>query len=411
MNGDVFSPTNILIPEGVSPEVWSVVACDQFSSDKGYWERVRETVNGAPSTLELIVPEAYLEEINEEAATSKISATMVDYLEHGVLREIKDSFIYLERTLSDGSVRHGLVGAIDLEEYDFKPGAVAIKASEGTVIERLPPRIRVRKAACLELPHVMVFIDDKEATVIEPLSGKTGKLPLLYDFDLMEGGGHIRGMQVSGQDAEGVLEALRALRNKATQDCGGMLMVIGDGNHSLAAAKVYWDELKQGLSAEDRETHPARRALVEINNVYDDAISFEAIHRALFNVDADDVLTAFEKDLSKGEDYILKWASRGRGGTIGLSAACIGDMLFDLQTCLDGYIKRTGCGIDYIHGEAETLELAAGERCLGLVLPAMDKSELFATVAAGRVFPKKSFSVGHAQDKRYYLECRVIREQ
>jgi len=400
---DVFTPTDILLPEGVAHEKWSVVACDQFSSERDYWERVRERVAGSPSTLNMIIPEAYLEEIDEEAEIKKVSAAMDDYLDRGILREVKDSFVFVERTQPDGRVRLGLVGAVDLDEYDFSRSDAAILASEGTVLDRLPPRIRVRRAARLELPHIMTFIDDKDRTVIEPLSAIRDRLPPLYDFDLMEGGGHVCGMQVTGEDAKAVAAALRALHEKS-----GMLMVMGDGNHSLASAKVYWDELKQGMGEAEREAHPARRALVEVNNVYDPAIDFEAIHRVLFEVAPDGFLEEFVNAIPKGADYELRWVAGGRSGAIGVAAACIGDMLSDMQTFLDGYISRTGCRVDYIHGEGTVKRLAAEERSFGLILPAMEKSELFGTVAARGVFPKKSFSVGHARDKRYYMECRAI---
>jgi len=400
---DVFAPADILIPEGVPPEKWSVIACDQFSSERDYWERVRERVAGTPSTLNMIIPEAYLEEIDEEAEIGKISAAMDDYLSRGVLREVKDSFVFVERTQPDGRKRLGLVGAVDLEEYDFSRSDAAILASEGTVLERLPPRIRVRRAAGLELPHIITFIDDIERTVIEPLTEIRDRLPLLYDFDLMEEGGHLRGMRLTGDDAGAVTAALRALHEK-----NDMLMVMGDGNHSLASAKVFWDELKQGLSEAEREAHPARRALLEVNNVYDPAIDFEAIHRVVFDADPGDLLAELKNAMPEGTDYELQWVSGGQSGTIGVSAGCIGDMLSAMQASIDGYAKGAGRRIDYIHGEDTVRRLAAKEHTFGLILPAMEKSEFFATVAARGVFPRKSFSVGHARDKRYYMECRKI---
>ena len=403
MKKDVFIPADILMPAGVAMEKWSVIACDQFSSDRGYWERVREMVNGEPSTLNMIMPEAYLGEIDEAESSEKIRAAMDDYLRRGLFNEVKDSFIYVERKQTDGHVRRGLVGAVDLEEYDFRSRQASVLASEGTVLDRLPPRTRIRRAARLELPHIMAFINDEHFTIVEPLVKKADSLPLLYDFELMEGGGRIRGMRVCGNDAGDVIAAMRALHEK-----NGTLMVIGDGNHSLAAAKVCWDELKQGLDAGERENHPARFALLEVNNVYDPAINFEAIHRAVFRVNPAEFAAEFEKAMPGGGDYKLRWTSRGGGGVIGVAADCIGDMLTAVQTFLDDYVQKTGCGVDYIHGEEAVEELAKGEGCLGLILPAMDKSELFGTVTTKGVFPKKSFSVGHARDKRYYLECRDL---
>ena len=418
MINDVFSTADILIPEGVSMEKWSVVACDQFSSQREYWERVREYVGEEPSTLNMIIPEVYLDEIDGEKKTGEISEAMDEYTERGLLRAVKDSFVYVERTLTDGRIRRGIVGAVDLEEYDFSGGAAAVLASEGTVLERLPARIIVRRNARLELPHIIAFIDDKAATVIEPLSEKTGGLTPLYDFDLMDAAGRVKGWRVSGAGAEAVKAAVRELGAEGApgaQDTPGapgvnsqMLMIVGDGNHSLAAAKVYWDEIKQNLSETEREEHPARRALVEVNNVYDSAISFEAIHRVVFNVDPAQFVSTLKSALPGGDDYELRWISHDGSGLIGVAASCIGDMLTLVQEFLDRKTASSGCRVDYIHDADAALRLAKQERCIGLILPAMDKSEIFKTVASRGVFPKKSFSVGHAMDKRFYLECRSI---
>ena len=400
---NVFVPADILIPIGISMEAWSVIACDQFSSEREYWERIHKFVGDKPSTLNMIIPEAYLEEIDEEKEITKIGSAMEKYIKSGIFGENKESFVYVERTQPDGRVRKGIVGAVDLEEYDFTGVSAAIRASEGTVIDRLPPRIRIRRAAPLELPHIITFIDDKEGTVVEPLAKIADNLPVLYDFDLMEGGGHIKGMKVSGRDAENVMTAMRALNEK-----NEMLMIMGDGNHSLAAAKVYWDELKKSLNDSEKENHPARRALVELNNVYDPAISFEAIHRVLFNVDAKAFIDAFENAVPRGTDYTIRWSIHDKSGEIGIKAECIGDMLTIMQEFIDEFIKNTESTVDYIHGEESTVKLARDKRCVGLVLPAMDKSDFFETVEKRGVFPRKSFSVGHAEDKRYYLECRDI---
>ena len=385
-------------------EAWSVIACDQFSSEKEYWERVSKIVGDKPSTLNMIIPEAYLEEIDEEKEIGKISSAMKKYLDSDIFREYTDSLVYVERTQPDGRIRKGIVGAVDLDEYDFTGVTAAIRASEGTVLDRLPPRIRVRKAASLELPHIITFIDDVNETVVEPLAKIAANLPLLYDFDLMEGGGHIKGMLVKGDEAENVMKAMRALHEK-----NDMLMIMGDGNHSLAAAKVYWDELKQNLNESEKEHHPARRALVELNNVYDPAISFEAIHRVLFNIDPEKFIKDFESAVPGGTDYVIHWSSKTGGGEIGVKADCIGDMLTIMQDFIDDYIKDTESVVDYIHGEDSTVTLSKGDRCVGLILPAMCKSDFFETVEKSGVFPRKSFSVGHAQDKRYYLECKKIK--
>jgi len=403
MKEHIFRPTNVLLPEGVSMEKWSVVACDQFSSEHDYWERVQEIVEQAPSTLSMIIPEAFLEDIDEEQETKKISETMAAYLAKGLFKEIPNSYVYVQRTQPDGRIRHGIVGAMNLDEYDFAATTTPIRASEGTVLDRLPPRIKIRRMASLELPHIMTFIDDADDLVLGPLAKKAESLPVLYDFDLMEGGGHIKGMMVTGADAEKVMEAIQTLNEK-----NDMLMVIGDGNHSLAAAKVYWDEIKKTLSEDERQKHPAGYALVEVNNVYDKAIDFEAIHRIAFDVSPKEFISAMEKAMKPGSDYIVHWVTKDGEGQIGIAADCIGDMLTEVQKFLDEYAENPGCRIDYIHGEDSVRKLAYSENAVGLILPAMEKADLFDTVAVSGVFPKKSFSVGHARDKRYYLECRKI---
>ena len=415
MKKDVFMTTDILLPgRGVAPEVWSVVACDQFSSEREYWERVRRRVGESPSTLNMIIPEAYLEGIDEREEIARIGAVMDDYLGRGLLREVEDSFVYVERTVSGGQVRKGLVGAVDLEEYEFSSGDAAILASEGTVLDRLPPRIRIRKAASMELPHIMTFIADKDASVIEPLAKKAGSLPVLYDFELMEGGGRLKGWRVCGSDALEAMAAMRSLHGRSKT-----LMIMGDGNHSLAAAKSYWDELKQGLSGAEMETHPARRALLEVNNLYDHAVTFEPIHRVIFGVDkaafTDEFINALHFDGNTGMEYALQVTSLDapnaqlRTADVCARAGCIGDMTDAVQTFLDGYVSRSGGRIDYIHDADAVERLVMSEGCVGIILPGMAKSEFFDTVAARGVFPRKSFSVGHARDKRYYMECRGIR--
>ncbi|NLT14526.1 MAG: DUF1015 domain-containing protein [Clostridiales bacterium] len=386
---------------------WSVIACDQFSSERGYWERIKETVGAAPSTLKLIVPEAYLGEVDTARSAADIAAKMGEYLQAGLLKPYGNSFIYVERTISDGRVRRGLIGCLDLELYDYTPGAAApVRASENTIVSRLPARVDVRRLAPLELPHIMALIDDSKCRVIEPLGKKTDALEKVYDFALMEGGGSIRGWRVTGDDIREVEEGLRCLGEKSA-----VQIIIGDGNHSLAAAKTYWDEIKSGFGEEERRTHPARFALVELNNVYDPAISFEAIHRVVFNTEPEALLMKLKKALpiAAGEGYQLRWSTAEGQGTIQVDAPGIGRLIELLQTFLDVYANGTGCEIDYIHGDDSVLSLTKEKGSIGFLLPAIDKSDFFKTVADGGVYPKKSFSIGHARDKRYYLECRAIK--
>lgn len=406
MTENAFLPADILLPRGADMTKWSVIACDQFSSERSYWERVRETVASAPSTLDLIVPEAYLDEVNTAESAVAIAAKMRAYLSDGLFKAYENSYIYLERTISDGRVRRGLVGQLDLELYDYTPGATApVRASEKTIVSRLPARIDVRRQAALELPHIMALIDDRDCRVIEPLGRQIDGFEKVYDFTLMEGGGAIKGWRVTGEAAGAIEDGLRCLtENSAVQ------IIIGDGNHSLAAAKGYWDEIKGGLSSKERLTHPARFALVELNNVYDPAISFEAIHRVVFNTKPELLMEQLKKALPIAhEGYEICWVTAAGKGSLRVEAASIGQLIELLQTFLDEYVKNTGSVIDYIHGEDSVISLSEEEGAIGFILPAMDKSDFFQTVAAGAVFPKKSFSIGHARDKRYYLECRSIK--
>jgi uncharacterized protein (DUF1015 family) len=428
----LFIPADILLPnENILPELWSVVACDQFSSEREYWERVKERVGESPSTLNMIIPEAYLGEIDEEGEIRKISYFMEKYADQGVFRVIENSFIYVERTQIDGKVRSGLVGALDLEEYDFSvtdAGAAssAVLASEGTALDRLPPRIRIREAASLELPHIMIFIADIDKTVIEPLAKKTEGLEPLYDFELMEGGGRIRGVRISGHYSIDVMKALNDLheRKKAEspQQC---LMIMGDGNHSLAAAKSHWNEIKTSLTDAEREAHSARYALVEINNLYDSAIGFEPIHRVVYEVDAEKLVsdisnislsenfdgeTAKEKVCSKApsNNYCLQILSSYGEKTVTIGANSASELIAEVQFLLDEYIARFGGRIDYIHDTGTLRKLVNDDNCVGILLPAVSKQEFLDVVTARKIFPRKSFSVGHARDKRYYMECRRI---
>ena len=402
---NAFWPADILLPTGIDMSKWSVVACDQFSSEPGYWAHVDNTVGQSPSTLRLIVPEAHLDMVDTQKSAGDISAQMAAYLNDGLFGTLKDSFVYVERAVSSGEIRRGLVGMLDLEAYDYAPGAqTPVRASEKTIVSRLPARIDVRRRAALELPHIMALIDDRDCRVIEPLAAKRDRLEPVYDFRLMEDGGTIRGWRVSGGDAGEVVAALGGLTSDS-----GVQIIIGDGNHSLAAAKVYWNELKAAAGTSVTADHPARYALVELNNVYDPAVRFEAIHRVLFRVAPEAFVTELTRALPSGAGgYALRWHSAAGSGELTVAAGSIGEFIERLQTFLDDYVARTGCGIDYIHGDESLKKLAGDSGCVGLEMPAMDKSEFFKTVGNGAIFPKKSFSIGHAGDKRYYLECRRI---
>jgi hypothetical protein len=420
-----FTPADILLPaDDIALGLWSVVACDQFTSEREYWERVKSKVGESPSTLKMIIPEVYLEDIQEESEIGKIRCVMDSYINDGVLYEIKDSFVYVERTLSDGQVRKGLVGALDLEEYDYSLGdlgdsaVAAVLASEGTALDRLPPRIRVRQAATFELPHIMVLIADKNQTIIEPLENKSKELAPLYDFELMEGGGRLRGTRISGSDSGDVMKALSILHDeKKAEKPPQCLMIVGDGNHSLAAAKNFWNEVKNNLNADEIEAHPARYALVEVNNLYDPTISFEAIHRVVMDIDADKFVWAFSAAMASAKiggvgsvanTHTLRILFLSGEKSVTVAAESASALIAAVQEFIDEYISKSGGRIDYIH-DIDTLDsLVKGGDSVGILLPTVTKQEYLESVAARNILPRKSFSIGNAEDKRYYMECRRI---
>ena len=398
---DVFLPADILLPKGRDLARWSVIACDQFTSEGAYWEEADRLAGEAPSALRMILPEAWLGTERGEAAEERIAGTMEAYLRDGLFEELPGSYIYVERTQPDGRVRRGLVGALDLESYDFAPGTrAAVRATEATVEERLPPRIRIRAAAALEMPHVMLLADDRDDRVLGPLAAAKHRMKKVYDFDLMLGGGHLSSRLVRGALQDTVRAALASLgepelqREKygAAAENGPMVLAVGDGNHSLAAAKRLWESVRGDLSPEERLTHPARFALAELVNVHDPALDFEPIHRVIFDTDA----AAFPEALREA-----------RAGWDG--AAPLGDRVAAADRFCRAYIAAHGGRVDYVHGDAEAAEMGARPGCGAVLLPPVEKDGLFLSVLLNGSLPKKSFSMGTARDKRYYLECRRIR--
>ena len=404
MNKTGFSPADILLPAGGNYETWAVVACDQFTSQPEYWERVEETVGDQPSAFRLILPEAQLSDGHTEEHIAKINQTMLEYQEQGVFQEYPDSMIYLERVQSDGRVRCGVIGKIDLEEYDYSPDSSSlVRATEGTVLDRIPPRQAVRRNASLELPHIMLLVDDPEDRLIGPLKECD---QVLYDFELMEGGGHARGALLSDAQKQAVQETLSYLAEGQP-----LLFAVGDGNHSLASAKAHYEEEKaKGLPSAEL----ARYALVEVVNLYDDALEFEPIHRVLFDVDPEDVLKELAETYpgtheGEGEGHSIRYAWEKGEGVLTVPGPKAQLEVGTLQTFLDDYLKKKGGRIDYVHGDDITIELGKKPGCLALLLPAMDKHDLFRSIAADGPLPRKTFSMGHAADKRYYIEARRIK--
>ena len=416
-----FSPADILLPKEADMTKWAVVACDQFTSEPEYWEEVENIVGDAPSARRLILPEAHLNDADVEDQIAAINRTMEEYLKKDIFETYPDALIYIERSQSDGSIRHGLIGKVDLDCYDFTPGSGAlIRATEGTVLDRIPPRVKVRKDAPIELPHIMVLIDNPEKTVIEPLTADTAAMKPVYDFELMMNGGHIKGWLLNETQKAAVAKALQDLAAPAVQeakyglkDAAPLLYAMGDGNHSLATAKRCFEDLKEKLGEKAYES-PARYALVELVNNHDDALVFEPIHRVLFGVEPQAVLEGLKAyypgaQEGVGEGHVIRYCYGDTSGAITIPHPAVQLEVGSLQNFLDAFKKDHPFEIDYIHGDDTVRRLAAQPGALGFFLPAMGKEQLFKTVMADGVLPRKTFSMGHAQDKRYYIEARKIK--
>ena len=362
-----FYPADILLPKEADMEKWAVVACDQFTSQPEYWEAVEKTVGDAPSTLRLILPEAKLGDPNVDEHIAGINAAMKEYLDEGVFKTLPESLIYIERRQSDGKIRHGLIGMVDLDQYDFTPGSGAlIRATEGTVLSRIPPRVRVRQDAPIELPHVMLLIDDPKGSVIEPLTAQSGEMEKLYDFDLQQGGGHLAGWRLTAEQIDGVADALAALctpeameEKYGLRDAEPLLFAVGDGNHSLATAKACYENLKKVTPESQWKDLPARYALVEVVNNHDDALQFEPIHRVVFGADPETFMAEFRKAYpnvheGKGQGHTIEVCWAGHDGFITVPDPRMQLAVGTLQSFLDEYLKAHGGEVDYIHGDEVT---------------------------------------------------------
>ncbi len=422
MINKVFLPADICVPRNVDMCLWSVIACDQYSSQKQYWDGLDQEIGLAPSALRLMFPEAYLGIKDTRQEAKKANKTMRKYLSEGIFEVLKDAYIYVERTLANGSVRKGLMGTLDLEYYDYHEGSIApVRATEKTIEDRLPPRVEVRKDAPIEMPHVVVFIDDPDYTVIEPLAKTCNDTDnKLYDFDLIGGGGHIKGWNVT----EKISQIQQAIDRLSNQDVlvnkygkeikSPVIFAVGDGNHSLATAKVCWENIKSTLSKEQKRTHPARFSLVELVNIHDPSIMFEPIHRVLFDTNTADFISEAEKFFSaKSKDvdsvHTIKFITSKEVKEYAVKGLAIGEVIGLADEFCQSYIASNGGKIDYIHDDKSAMEMADRPSCAGIMLPKMQKSELFTSIMSSGTFPKKSFSIGHAIDKRFYLECRKIK--
>ncbi|MGB8253744.1 MAG: DUF1015 domain-containing protein [Anaerolineaceae bacterium] len=425
---------DILLPKpDIDHRKWAVIACDQFTSEPDYWKSVEKLVGDAPSTYHLILPEVMLGTAQEQQRIQTTQAAMRRYLQDGMLVEHR-GMILVERQV-DGRTRKGLMLALDLEQYDYSAGSqTLIRATEGTIVDRLPPRMRIREGAELELPHILVLIDDPKRTVIEPLYAERPRLPKIYDFDLMFDSGHLTGYSLKDEKLESqVVNTLEMLAEPGDfKDRYGLqgeervlLFAMGDGNHSLATAKAIWEKNKSSVGL----NHPSRYALVEIENVHDEGLEFEPIHRILFGVTRDltaDMQQYFNNTLNvtsladpkslfdhingtSANRQVIGVLAGGVASVIEFKQPSANLVVGTLQPFIDQYLKDHHAGkVDYIHGDEVVERLAAVPGNVGFYLPGMDKSELFRTVILDGVLPRKTFSMGEAREKRFYMECRKI---
>lgn len=429
MSEACFTSADILLPAaGVPLDPWACIAVDQFTSQPEYWQRAEHLADGKPSTLHIVLPEAYLGTPQEAERLESIRRTMEEYRKSVLTRKVH-GYVYVERTQMDGTVRQGLVGAVDLDAYDYaKDSKPAIRPSESTVVERIPPRLKVRRGATLETPHVMMLADDADCTLIEPIGLMKNQLPPLYDGELMLGGGHLRGWAVEDPALiAGIDAALAALadpaafarRWPAAKGQQPMVLAVGDGNHSLATAKAYWEELKPTLSEEQRRTHPARWCLAEVCNVHSPAIEIEPIHRVVFGVGAKELYAALDAwDQQQGSsttmsDQRLRLADAHGESAVALANPPAPLTVGSVEAFLADFLPaHPGVTVDYIHGESTALALASdpAKPATAILLPDFAKADLFKGVVLSGVLPRKTFSMGHAEEKRYYIECRRIKE-
>lgn len=415
-----FKSANILLPKNVDMTKWSVVACDQYTSEPEYWKEVNDVVGDSPSTLRLTLPEIYLESDNVNERISEINNTMEEYVNNDLFVEYKDTMIYLQRTQNDGKIREGLIGVVDLEDYSFEKGSqTLIRATEKTVIERIPPRVKVRENALLELPHIMILIDDDKKDVIEPLSRLVSENDKVYDFDLMQKGGHVKGYKLNKDIIDNINEKLELLADQnnfnekyGVSDKGVLLFAMGDGNHSLATAKTCYENLKKTMSEEEYLNNPARYALVELVNLHSSALEFEPIHRVVFNTDPHNMLSELYKYYEINEDgngQEVEIVTKDFDKKIYISNPKSNIAVGSIQMFLDDYLYKNEGKIDYIHGDDTTREMGSDVNNIGFLFKVMGKEELFKTVILDGALPRKTFSMGHSYDKRYYLESRKIK--
>jgi hypothetical protein len=428
-------PSIMMPSKGVDLHKWAVVACDQYTSEPDYWQSLEEEIGDAPSTLHLVFPEVYLEEEDKNQRIQKINTTMEKYLSSGILEEHSPSFFLVRRKTPHSPARWGLIAALDLEAYDYSKGSRSlIRATEGTILDRIPPRKQIRIHAPIELPHIIVLIDDVDKKVLEPLAAKAEDFEKIYDFDLMKNGGHVTAYKIADEDVlDSIAEALteladssRFLKKYGKEEV--LLFAMGDGNHSLATAKSVWEDIKASAPGDPGiMNHPARWALVEIENIYDEGLVFEPIHRVIFDTDFGEfsaLLTTqgevhFEKLSSVREimarveapsdEQVLGYVDAERTGVFIVRGADATIPAGTVQSVIDRLLVSGDATVDYIHGAEATENLGRKKGNVGIFLPSLDKADFFKTVIHDGALPRKTFSMGEANEKRYYIESRKIR--
>lgn len=413
-----FNKADILLPKDVDMNKWSVVACDQFTSEPEYWTEVKNLIGDTPSSYNLVLPEVYLEDDDVEDKISLVNKNMKDYIANGIFESFNSSYIYIERTQRNGQIRKGIIGAVDLEDYDYKKGSKsAIRATEGTVAERIPPRLKVRLNAKLELPHVMILIDDNKKSIIEHIAENKADMKKVYDFDVMMNSGHLEGWILTDDLAEFLEKELLKLADISSfnakydvNETKPLVFAVGDGNHSLATAKEYYNIAKEKMGDKALNS-PARYALAELVNLHDDSLVFEAIHRVIFDVDPVD----FEKELLKNCEetkekaaQAFKFVTESEVKNYKIKNPTANLTVGSVQNFIDEYISQKGGRVDYIHGDDVVCQLCKKHNVCGIILDAMDKNDLYKTVIVDGSLPRKTFSMGDAWDKRFYNEARII---
>lgn len=421
-----FLRADILLPkfskDSEKMKKWSVVACDQYTSEPEYWEAVEKCVEGNPSTLRLTIPEIYLNDEDIDDRIKRANESMAKYMEEDLFTEYKNSYIFVERTLKNGVKRLGIVGAVDLEDYDYSKGSqTKIRATEGTVISRIPPRLKVRNDALIELPHIMMLIDDEECEIIEPNSDIKDSFEKVYDFDMMQNSGHITGYKMSDEASDELLKKLAALDDISRFNAkygvkkdSPLIYAMGDGNHSLATAKAYYENLKKEIGLDAARKSPARFALCELVNLHDKSLEFEAIHRVVFGASGKDFIDAFKQEYNvsydnsaQGQSFVFVYDGKAEKITVTNPKEYL--TVATVQKFMDTYFENTEGEIDYIHGEDVVKKLCEDNNNFGIIFDAMDKSDLYKSVIIDGALPRKTFSMGEACDKRFYTEARKIK--